>query len=79
MSTERDFLFKPIAQTNITLYTYLVDAKIHKILTKNKTNRYIRILKKQRLGTLYKLNYENVFFIKHLSPPKKPTKESPVK
>ena len=75
--TERDFLFEPIAQTNITLYAHLVDAKVHGVIAKNETDRHVRISKKQRLGTLCELDYENAFFAEHSSP--SPPKEPPLK
>ena len=59
---ERDFLFEPDKQTNITLYAHLVDAKFHTVLAKNESNRTVQIPSKHRLGMLSELDYENVFF-----------------
>ena len=42
------------------------------VLAKNKTDRHVRISEKQRLGMLYELNYENVFFAE-VDSPRKPS------
>ena len=56
----RDFLFELIAYADITLYTHLIDIKIHKVLVKNDTDRTVKIPKKTRLDILFELDYENV-------------------
>lgn len=80
LPAERDFLFEPIEQTNVTLYAHLVDAKVHSILAKNESCRTVQIPEKHRLGTLCELDYENVFFAEHSAqlaePPRKPPKTS---
>ena len=63
VSTTKDFLFEFIAHINITLHIYLIDIKIHKNFIKNDIDRIVKILKKIRFDTLFKLDYENIFFV----------------
>ena len=64
---ERDFLFEPIQQANITLYAHIVDSKLHSVLAKNESNHTVQIPRKHRLGTVSELDYENVFFTEHFN------------
>ena len=43
-----------------------MDSYIIGILVKNKINRAVYILKRLRLGILYKVDYKNIFFAKLL-------------
>ena len=59
---ERDYIFEPVAQRNLTLYAHLVDSNIAGVLVKNETDHVVQIPKKLRLGMLCEVDYENVFF-----------------
>ena len=57
----KNFLFEFIVYVNITFYAHLIDIKIYEIFIKNDIDRIVKVLKKTRLDTLFKLNYENVY------------------
>ena len=46
---DRDFIFKPTKQVNLTIFTYLIDYKISAILIRNDSNSSIQIFKKLKL------------------------------
>ena len=59
---DRDYIFEPVQQKDLTLYIYLVDSYIAGVLVKNKTDKPIYIPKRLRLGILCEVDYKNVFF-----------------
>ena len=66
---ERDFIFEPLPQRNLTLYAHLVDSHIAGILVKNETDQAVQIPKRLRLGMLCEVDYENVFFTEQAEAP----------
>ena len=61
LPNDRDFLFHPSAQTNLTLFTHLVDHQTSKVLVRNTTRDTLRILHRHKLGHLIDIAYENRF------------------
>lgn len=57
----RDFLFHPATQTNLTLYTHIVDHETSKVLVRNTSNRPLRISCRQKLGHIVDIRYDNCF------------------
>ena len=60
---DRDFLFQPIKQHNLSLYAHLVDHELTGILAKNDSDRPIQISRKFHLGSVEELDYEHCFQI----------------
>lgn len=60
---DQDFLFHPATQTNLTLYIYIVDYEISKILVKNALDWLLCISYYQKLGHIVDIRYNNYFFI----------------
>lgn len=58
----RDFLFYPAAQINLTLFTYIINHQTSKILVRNASNQPLRILRCHKLGHLIDITYNNCFF-----------------
>ena len=58
---DRDFLFHPTTQANLTLYTHIVDHETSKILVKNTSDRPLRISRCQKLGHVVDIWYDNCF------------------
>lgn len=58
---DRDFLFHPTAQANLTLYTHILDHETSKILVRNTSDRPLRIPRRHKLGHLLDIAYENCF------------------
>lgn len=59
---QRDFLFEPKKQKNLTTFAHIVDSQISGILVKNESDFAVKIPRKLRLGVLHEIDYENVFF-----------------
>ena len=59
---DRDYIFEPLQQHNLTLFAHLVDSHISSILVKNETDQTVHIPKRHRLGMLCEIDYGNVFF-----------------
>lgn len=57
----RNFLFHPTIQTNLTLYTHIVDYEISKVLVRNTSDQLLRILRRQKLGHIIDIHYDNCF------------------
>lgn len=60
-SDNRDVLFQPLAQSNLTLFSHLVDDTTSGILVCNKSQRAIHLPRKQKLGLVIEVFYENCF------------------
>ena len=58
---DRNFLFYPTAQSNLSLYAYIVDYTTTKILVSNSSDRPLRIPWHQKLGHIIDICYENCF------------------
>ena len=58
---DRDFLFHPATQTNLTLFTHFVDHETSKILVRNGSSQAIRVSRRHRLGHIVDIAYENCF------------------
>lgn len=57
----RDFLFYPATQANLTLFTHLVDHETSKVLVRNNSNQTIQVLRRHRLDHIVNIAYENCF------------------
>ncbi len=58
---DRDFLFHPATQANLTLFTHLVNYKTSKVLVRNDSSQTIRIPHRHRLGHIVDIAYDNYF------------------
>ena len=61
MSITKNFLFEFIVHINITFHTHLIDVKMYKVFIKNDIDHIVKIFKKTRFDTLFKLDYENIY------------------
>ena len=61
LPNDRDFLFHPITQANLTLYAHIVNHTTIKILVSNTSDRSLRIPWHQKLGHIVDICYENCF------------------
>ena len=59
---DRDFIFEPTQQRDLTMYAHLIDSHVAEVLVKNETDHVVQVPKKLRLGMLCEIDYENVFF-----------------
>lgn len=57
----RDFLFHPIVQANLTLLTHIIYHETIKVLVRNTSNRRLCISCCQRLGYVVNIYYDNYF------------------
>ena len=58
---DRDFLFHPIAQANLTLFAHIMYHDTKKVLVRNTSDRPLRISRCQRLGHIVDICYDNCF------------------
>ena len=58
---DRDFLFYPTTQSNLTLYVHIVDHMTTKIIVSNTSDCPLRIPRHQKLGHIIDICYENCF------------------
>lgn len=58
---DRDFLFHPATQANLTLFTHLIDHETSKVLVRNDSSQTIRVLHGHRLGHVVDIAYKNCF------------------
>ena len=61
LSDDRDVFFQPLAQSNLTLFSHLVDNTTSGILVCNKSQRAICLPCKQKLVLIIKMFYKNYF------------------
>lgn len=64
LSDDRNFLFHPIAQANLTLFAYIIDHETTKILVRNTFDWPLRISHHQKLGHTVNIHYHNYFLAK---------------
>ena len=57
----RDFLFHPTTQPNLTLFVYIVNHRILKVLVRNASNESFHIFRHYKLGHLIDITYNNSF------------------
>lgn len=60
---DRDFLFHPTPQANLTLYSHIMDYKTTKILVRNASDRPLRVLRRHKPGHLLDKAYKNCFLM----------------
>ncbi len=60
---DQDFLFHPVTQANLTLFTHLVNHQTSKILVKNTSSQVLHILRRHKLGHLVNIAYKNCFLV----------------
>ena len=58
---DRDFLFHPTAQTNLTLFAHIIHHHTTKVLVRNMSDQPLRILRHQRLSHVDDIRYNNCF------------------
>ncbi len=58
---DRDFLFHPATQTNLTLFAHIIDHETSKVLVRNTSDRPLRISRWQKLGHIVDIRYDNCF------------------
>lgn len=58
-----DFLFHPIIQANLTLYSYIVDHETSKVLVKNTSDQPLRIFWRHKRGHPLDIAYDNYFLV----------------
>ena len=58
---DRDFMFHPATQANLTRYAHIIDHTTTKILVRNTSDRPLRIPRHQKLGHVVDIRYENCF------------------
>ena len=58
---DRDFLFHPTAQPNLTLFAHIIHHDTKKILVRNTSDRLLRISRRQKLGHVVDIWYDNCF------------------
>ena len=63
LPSDRNFLFYPTTQANLTLYAHIVDHTTTKVLVSNTSDRLLRILRCQKLGHIVDICYENCFSV----------------
>lgn len=61
LSNNCDFLFHPATQTNLILFTCIVDHQILKVLVRNISNETLCIPRRYKLGYLIDIAYNNCF------------------
>lgn len=59
---DRDFLFHPTVQPNLTLFAYIIDQHTSKVLIRNASDQPLRISHQYKLGHLIEITYDNSFF-----------------
>ena len=59
----RDFLFHPTAQANLTLYAHIMDYETSRILVKNASDQPLCVPRRHKLGHLLDMTYDNCFLI----------------
>ena len=57
----RDFLFHPTAQPNLTLFMHIIHHDTKKVLVRNTSNHPLRISRCQKLGHVVDIWYDNCF------------------
>ncbi len=60
LSSNRDFLFES-EELNVFIYAHIIDTFINAIITKNDSNRSVKILRNCRLEVITKIQYLNAF------------------
>ena len=58
---DRDFLFEPTVQGNLTMYAHLVDHGMSSILVRNDSDLPVQVPSKTRLGSVTEMDYDNCF------------------
>ena len=64
LSNNRNFLFES-KNTNIILYTHVIDVFIKVVLVINDTNKIVRIFRNCRLSKLIELDFSHVFYVEN--------------
>ena len=59
---DKNFFFELVIHFDITLYIYLIDIKLYRILIKNDINHVVKIFKKFKFKIFFEFDYENAFF-----------------
>ena len=58
---DRDFLFEPSVQGNLTMYSHLVDYKMSGVLVRNDSDSPVQVPRTARLGNVSEIDYDNCF------------------
>lgn len=60
---DRDFLFHPTTQANLTLYTHIIDYETSKVLIRNTSDCPLRIPRRYKLGHVVDIAYDKCFLV----------------
>lgn len=63
LSDNQDFLFHPIPQANLTLYSHIMNYETSKILVRNIFDLLLCLPRQHKLSHLLDMGYENCFLI----------------
>ena len=58
---DKDFLFHPTAQPNLTLFAHIIHHDTSKVLVRNTSDCLLRISRRQKLGHVVDIRYNNCF------------------
>ena len=61
LPNDRDFLFHPATQANLTLFTHLVNHETSKVLVRNGSSQAIWVPRRHKLGHMVDIAYKNCF------------------
>ena len=61
LPNDKDFLFYPTAQPDLMLFAHIIHHDTKKVLVRNTSNRPLRISRRQRLGHIVIICYNNYF------------------
>ena len=59
---DKGFLFHPTAQPSLTLFAHIMHHDTKKILVRNTSNRLLQISRRQKMGHVVDIWYDNCFF-----------------
>lgn len=58
---DEDFLFKPTPHSHLTLFSHILNDSTHRVPVRNSSHRSILLPRRQQLGTLTEISYDNCF------------------
>ena len=58
---DRDFLFKPLQNSSLDLYFYLVNNSLTSVLTRNNSDKEVTLPRHSHLGAISEMKYNNCF------------------
>ena len=58
---DRDFIFEPVRQANLSMFAHIVDHNMSAILVRNESNKVVQLPRKLRIGNVQEMDYEHCF------------------